>query len=79
MYDDERCGYEHKDMPGVAWDMVTYTSYGNSARTDDGWGSFVMVGDDRERHFPMSAMLVLLPEEFCDECGQVGCKAGRRE
>ena len=78
-HDEEPCGYEHKRMPGVAWDMVTYTTYGNSARSDDGWGVFVMVGDDRERSFPMSDMLILLPEEFCGQCGQVGCTGDRVE
>lgn len=72
--DEDEYMFEHRDRKGIAWDMVEYRSYGNPARPDDGIGVFVMVGDDMEYTFPMSAMAALLPEEYCGSCGQVGCK-----
>ncbi len=73
MDDDYEVMFERKDRRGIAWDMVEYRSYGNSARPDDGVGVFVMVGDDQEHLIPMSEMVTLLPGEWCGSCGQVGC------
>jgi hypothetical protein len=37
----------------------------------------VMVGDDREFVFPVADLSLLGEDEFCYECGQIGCGHGR--
>lgn len=72
--DDYEITYAYKRLDGVAWDLLEYRSNGNFARPDDGVGVFSMVGDDREHTFKMDDMVVLLPGEWCGECGQIGCR-----
>ena len=36
-------------------------------------GIYVMVGDDREHHVDLHDVSPLKDDEFCGECGQVGC------
>lgn len=38
-----------------------------------------MVGDDRDFSFDVSELTVLDEDDYCAECGQVGCTADGRE
>lgn len=40
---------------------------------DRDWVRAVMVGDDREHEIEVSILLPLAREEFCGQCGQIGC------
>lgn len=37
--------------------------------------TMVMVGDDREFTFDIEDLTVIDEEDYCPECGQIGCKA----
>jgi len=38
----------------------------------------VMVGDDREHIIPVDDLTVIEDEDYCHECGQIGCTADGR-
>ena len=38
----------------------------------------VMVGDDREHLIPVEDLTVIAEDDYCSECGQIGCTADGR-
>jgi hypothetical protein len=36
-------------------------------------GIYVMVGDDRKHHIDLHDVTSLDDDEYCSECGQIGC------
>lgn len=38
----------------------------------------VMVGDDREFNFDIEDLIPIADEDYCSECGQIGCTADGR-
>ena len=43
---------------------------------DFDWAVMVMVGDDREHIIDISDLTPLDDDEYCRECGQIGCAHG---
>jgi hypothetical protein len=78
--------YRHPDYPGVAWYIEGYRM---DRDADYEWSGIetedvtqvraVMVGDDRTFLFDTEDMIALSDDEYCPECGQIGCKGGRLE
>lgn len=74
--------YRAEDWDGIAWYALGY----EKVRDEDyEWTGIeientssivcVMVGDDREYIFDVRQLSPLEEDEYCPECGQIGCKA----
>ena len=66
--------YKHPDYPGVAW----AETYPNTQDEETGLVRYHMVGDDRDFAFDPDDLIELNEDEYCHECGQIGCKADGR-
>lgn len=45
---------------------------------EPGWAYVVYVGDDREQLVEVSELTEIADEDYCHECGQIGCTADGR-
>lgn len=59
-------GYVERETPETEWT--------GDRETDTDWVRAVMVGDDREHEIEVSDLRPLAREDFCGECGQIGCR-----
>lgn len=71
--------YECSHWPGVAirvlgWDIVE-DGYDHFERT--GNVTVRMVGDDKHWYVEPASLTVLPEDEYCAECGQIGCTASK--
>lgn len=67
---------------GIAWYLLGYEMLQDK---DYEWSGIetenreyvraIMVGDDREFTIPTSDITEIEEEDYCPECGQIGCKA----
>ena len=78
--------YRIEDYGGVAWYVVGY----EKTRDEDyEWTGIehenrervvaIMVGDDRRFTFDVDELIKIDDEDYCPECGQLGCKAYSRD
>lgn len=75
--------YKVEGYGGVAWRVTGYTTeivvdwdFDNEAEIEN--TSMVeahMVGDDRTFTFDVDDLTVIDKEDYCPECGQIGCNA----
>jgi hypothetical protein len=63
--DDDECDHRLSEM---CWAEGDY-----SIETDTDRVVAVMIGDDREFTFDVEDLTALDRDEFCGECGQIGC------
>src|SRR5262245_997320 len=72
--------YAEKGRPGVAWHILGWEC---EVDEDSYWSGYanptntilaVMVGDDRVFGFFDGALVPIPREDYCAECGQMGCK-----
>lgn len=52
---------------------LCWTEGDTSIVTDLDWVIAVMVGDDREHLVEVGELTVIADEDYCHECGQIGC------
>ena len=74
--------YKVEGWGGIAWYVASYEEIRDE---DYEWSGIlrhnfdrvicVMVGDDREFNFGVDELTPLKEDEYCPECGQIGCKA----
>lgn len=69
--EDEECDHAMSEM---CWAMGD-----TSIVTDLEWVYAVMVGDDREESLEVETLTEISDEEFCHECGQMGCTGDGRD
>lgn len=71
--------YVETRRPGVAWYVLGWETEPDE---DTGWSGMenrtgrivaVMVGDDRRFTFDRDELAPLKREDYCGECGQIGC------
>jgi hypothetical protein len=81
---DLEARYRVEGYGGVAWYLLGYEKIRDEdyewtgieyENTDRVWA--VMVGDDRVFTFDVEELSKLEDDEYCPECGQIGCKAYR--
>jgi hypothetical protein len=84
--DPDDLGYEIEDDPEDLWveDDPEFPA-GTMVRLDDiwcaaivkrvqgDWAEVVLVGDDIQRLYEVSCLTKIEREEFCGQCGQIGC------
>jgi hypothetical protein len=79
---DLEARYRVEGYSGVAWYLLGYEKIRDEdyewsgieyENTDRVWA--VMVGDDRVFTFDVEELTELEDDEYCPECGQIGCKA----
>ena len=77
--------YRVEGWKGIAWRVLGWATEPDE---DTEWtgieqrtGQLVarMVGDDRDFLFEPDEVEAIREDEFCHECGQIGCKADGRE
>lgn len=56
------------------WEGIAFY---RARRSKDGRAFMVMVGDDRVREVPADTVHRIRDEDYCAECGQIGCSHGR--
>jgi hypothetical protein len=75
--------YTVDGYPGIAWRAVRHDGVWNCLdeefNEDADSVVCIMVGDDREFSFSVDELSPLTDDEFCHECGQVGCGHDGRE
>jgi len=73
--------YKVDGYPGVAWSVLGWEV---EADEDTEWTGYlvktgqivaVMIGDDRKFTFSPDEVKAIDEQEYCHECGQIGCKA----
>lgn len=64
-------GYAFLDSPDYEWTGVREVDHENVR--------MVMVGDDREHIIPVEDLTPLEDEDYCGQCGQIGCTHDGRE
>lgn len=67
---------------GIAWRLLGYVEvldedyeWSGIANIDESHVNAVMIGDDRVFAFEVEDLTVIDEDEYCSECGQIGCKA----
>lgn len=78
---DFNAAYRVEGWPAVAWRA---TSYGKIYDEDYEWSGIIyddtervvchMVGDDKDYTFGVEELTKIDEEDYCPECGQIGCK-----
>ena len=58
---------------GIAFYLVGFATEADGGEEDEGWVRAVMVGDDRTHLVEVDSLTRIDREEFCGQCGQVGC------
>ncbi len=66
--EDLECDHQLSDMCWSAGETSIVES--------DEWIKAVMIGDDREDSFHIDRLSPLTDDQFCRECGQIGCGHG---
>jgi hypothetical protein len=81
---DMNAHYTVDGYPGIAFRLVGYKEvwtedyeWSGIAEVDTDWVRAVMVGDDRVHEVEVTDLTLLSDDDYCPECGQVGCGHGR--
>lgn len=79
---DFEAAYRVEGYGGVAWHAYSYESVLDENYEWTGIVNYnkervncYMIGDDRTFTFDISDLTVIPEDEFCHECGQIGCTA----
>jgi len=81
---DSDLRYSVNGYRGIAWYLVgpemvdTEETWWDGCQEPTGNVVCVMVGDDRRFTFNPSELTPLADEDYCSECGQIGCTADGR-
>lgn len=65
---DDECDHQLSEM---CWEA----GHGAIVQSDE-WIKAVMIGDDREDSYHIDTLSPLTDDQFCRECGQIGCAHG---
>jgi hypothetical protein len=67
---------------GIAWRVIGYRTYKDADWVWTGYECIdetqvhaYMIGDDRVFEFDIEEITPIEDDEYCSECGQIGCKA----
>ena len=66
-------GYRAAGWDGIAWYVLGWETEPDEAENRTGRVVARMVGDDRDFTFEPDDLQPIEREEFCGECGQIGC------
>lgn len=76
--------YMINNWEGIAWRLLGYVEvldedyeWSGITNVDESHVNAVMIGDDRVFTFEVGDLILIDEEDFCPECGQIGCQAGR--
>jgi hypothetical protein len=73
--DDEFVDDEFKPEGDLFGKIVDFSGVAARVVHDDGevWATVVMIGDDRKHQVDRDSIKEIPREDYCMECGQVGC------
>ncbi len=65
-------------MMAVQVDTMKGVAFEREAKCDKHFhcGIYIMVGDDRRHHVDLHDVTPLNDDDYCGECGQIGCAHG---
>lgn len=78
---DFDANYRVAGYSGIAWYLLGYvereteeTEWTGECEIDRDWVRAVMVGDDRVEEIDVLDLELIEREDFCGQCGQIGCE-----
>ena len=79
---DFEAAYKVEGYGGIAWRLIGYHTYRDEdyewsgiEEVDRSRVNAVMIGDDRVFTLEVSEVTPISEDEYCPECGQIGCTA----